>query len=200
MPEDRKDLREITLAVNVPVVVKPWRCRGVKTKYGDKLILVVREGNEDAEVKWLPVDLANDLVAMKVMELGHWDDGNVKYSIRQGAPDIVIGKVQAPGDKNPHYEVHLAGEDSGPEMPAKPPVSPPAARTATGLAPTPVAQTPQPLVTMHHECVKFGAQEADKIAELLVEPELRSDPIVAAALLTLAGALANTAFISRSRG
>lgn len=186
---DREELPTIELEINTPVIVKPWRARKVTTKYGDKLMLTVKEGEVLSEIPWLPIDLANDLVSLKVMELGKWDDGNVRYSILKGAPEIAICKRQAKGDKHPHYEVELPGDEDGPEMPEKAPQRP--VETRTGPAPT---STPVSLTA----CVTEAIQEASRIVSA-TGAENMDDPLIAAAFIEAAKALAATMFIQRAK-
>jgi len=187
---DREELPVLELAPNVPVIVKPWRAKGVTTKYGPKLILTVKEGDAQSIV-WLPLDLVNDLKTLGVVEIGKWDDGNPKYTVLKGAPDIVITKVHEAGEKNAHIEVALPGEDGGPEKPAKAPARPVEPR------PTPTG-TPAPDVM--GGCVTEAITQAQRIAVGLgIENLLFHDPLVAAAVVEAAKSLASTLYIQRAR-
>ncbi len=180
----RENYPPLDLEVNVPVIVKPWRLRSVTTKYGDKLMLVVKDGEALNEIQWLPVDAANDLVALGALDIGRWENGDIKYSIKKGAPDIAICKRQKAGDKYPHYEIALADEDAGPEMPA--PTS----------APTPTADSPADVLG---QCMADAIGMVKAARAELSGPQERNDPAVIAACIQSAHALAATLFIQRSR-
>lgn len=185
-----RNLPQIELEINVPVVVKPWRVRMVKTKYGDKLMLVVKDGKQESEIPWLPVDLASDLVTLKVLELGKWPDGNTKFTVLQGAPDIAICKRQGAEDKHPHYEVALADENAGPEMPTRGPV----ALNPTADDPVDVladcANTAATLVLAMNR--RLGIEDKDYSMETF-------GPQLLAASIRASASFAATLFIQRTR-
>ena len=114
---DKKYADHLELEKDTPVVIKPWTIRAVKTENGTKYMLGIREGGKDLELPWLPLDAAERLVELKVCTRGTWPDGNPKYTVIKGAPDIVVCKRQPKGEKYAHLEFAIPGEDDGPDMP-----------------------------------------------------------------------------------
>lgn len=194
MADEKKDNPTLELTINVPVIVKPWRLRAVTTKYGDKCIFTVKEGDKELDVMWLPIDFANDLKALGVLEISEWPDTKKpKFTVLKGAPDVVLAKTQAPGDKYPHVSVQLAKEDSGPEMPA--------ASGASASRDRPASPATHTLVdhgTLMDQCVQDGIVQAKRIA-LGLGVQNTDDPMVAGPLITAAHALSATLFIQRAR-
>lgn len=183
----------VELEDDVPIIVKPWRVRTVGTKYGDKLMLVVREGREEREIPWLPMDLLNDLKALGVAEIVKNDKGESYWRVKSGAPDIAIvrrTKESAKG-KYKEYEVEIAKEDSGPDMSGGGFRRAPDVATGTqGSDPPP---PPAPSSDMDAAVTEAIAQTKRILSGLGFDN--LDDPLVGQAAIDAAKSLASTLFI-----